>query len=485
MREDLSLELETTSNAVDPSTVRVTRVRGREALSHCYEYEVELEVDIDGGWPTETLEDLLKRPCRIFYGPAHMRAFVHGVIRSIRTLSTATPQPVTYRARLVPKLWVASQVHRSRVFQRLDAPGMVRLVLDEMGFVEGDDYTFALAKKYPVSEYTVQYQESDLAFVQRQLEHHGIFYYFEQSEDRERLIIGDGNAAFAELEDYEQVDYTPGEASALRGVTELSRELSSRPAGVVLREYNWRTPSVGLQSEAPADRRTGRGFFNEYGQHFKAPGEGAALAAVRAEELMASRDAFDGSCRIPGLAPGHHFELTGHPLADLDQEYLITSIEQEVSSEVEGAGSTALLKRFTAIPLSVPFRPARKTPKPKIEGIMHAHVDGEVPGTAAPIDEYGRYKIIFPFDLAGAPGGGASRWVRLAQPASGRGYGIHFPLHIGVEVAVAHLDGDPDRPIILSSPPNTETVTPVNARNPTQSEIVTQTGIRMTWDDDA
>jgi len=61
--------------------------------------------------------------------------------------------------------------------------------------------------------------------------------------------------------------------------------------------------------------------------------------------------------------------------------------------------------------------------------VMHARVDGEVPGTAAPIDQWGRYKILFPFDLVGQPGGRASRWVRLAQPSSGTGYGIHFPLH--------------------------------------------------------
>ena len=485
MTDQLSLEFETASSALDPATVRLMRLHGREAISRCYEYEIELEVDVDGGLGDDALDDLLKHPCRVFYGPESDRVFVHGIMRSIRTLSTSATHPVIYRATIAPRLWMASQAHRSRVFQELDVPGMVRAVLGEMGLVEDQDFAFALTKTYPVSEYTVQYQENDLAFLQRQLEHHGIFYFFVQDEAGERLLFGDKNSAFTGLEDHAQIDYTPGEAAELPGVTELSRELTPRPAGVLLRDYNWRTPSVGLQSEAPADQKTGRGFLNEYGQHFKDPGAGAALASVRAEELLVTRDVLDGSCRIPGLAPGHHFELVGHPLADFDREYLVTSIEQDASSAVEGSGSVGLVKRFTAIPLAVAFRPLRETPKPKIEGIMHGRVDGEVPGTAAPIDEYGRYKILFPFDLVGEAGGKASRWVRLAQPASGPGYGIHFPLHIGVEVAVSHLDGDPDRPIIMNSPPNTETVTPVNDQNPTQSEILTKTGIRMTWDDDA
>jgi type VI secretion system secreted protein VgrG len=485
MDETLSLAFETTSATVDPHSVRVLRVRGVEAVSRCYECEVDVLVDVDGGWPVDVLEDLLKRPCRVSYGPLEGPAFVHGALRSIRMLSTATPQPVVYRLTLGPRLALAADTRRSRVFQELDVAGIARLVLGELRLVEGEDFELALSKSYPVSEYTVQYQESDLAFLERQLEHHGIFYFFTQTEARERLVIADSNAAFAPTEDHPQIDYTPGEAAALPGVTSLTYELTPRPAVVVLREYNWRTPSVALQSEAPADARTGRGFLNEYGQHFKNPAEGAALAAARAEELVVSRQVFEGSCRVASLAPGHHFELVGHPLADLDQAYVVTSVEHELSSAVEGAGSQGLLKRFRAIPLTVPFRPARTAPKPRIDGIMHALVDGDVPGTAAPIDERGRYKVLFPFDLAGRPGGRASRWVRLGQPSSGPGYGIHFPLHIGVEVIVSHVDGDPDRPVILGSPPNAETVTPVSARNPTQSEIVTKTGIRMTWDDDA
>ena len=317
------------------------------------------------------------------------------------------------------------------------------------------------------------------------MEHHGIFYFFEQDPAGERVIFADDNRQFSPLEDFENIDYTPGEAMGLSGVRELTRSLTPQPGAMLLRDYNWRTPSVGLQSEAAADARTGRGFVNLYGQHFKTPSEGDALARVRAEERMARRDVYQGRCRVAGLRPGHRFALMGHPVAELDQDYVITSLELDVDGRgVQDAGGLGVESRFTAIPHEVPYRSPCRTPRPQIAGVMHARVDGEVPGTAAPIDELGRYKILLPFDLVGQPGGKASRWVRLAQPASGPGFGIHFPLHIGVEVAVAHLDGDPDWPIILNSPPNTETVTPVNQANATQSQIITQTGIRLTWDDD-
>ncbi|HJL19956.1 MAG TPA: type VI secretion system tip protein TssI/VgrG [Sandaracinaceae bacterium LLY-WYZ-13_1] len=484
MAQELTLELDTMSQLVDPSKVELRSLEGREALSRPYELDLTLEVTEDGGLSDEALDDLLRMPCRVQYGRG-TGVEVHGVLAWIEMLSTAAPTPVLYRARLVPRLWLASRTRRSRIFQDLDVAGIVKAVLEELGLEEDTHFAFELASSPPVSEYTVQYQETDLDFLHRLLEHAGIAYHFVQEPDGERVVFGDANEAFAPLAEHETLEYTPGEAAELAGVRELRRRLTPGPQGVMLRDYNWRTPSVGLQSEAPADRVTGRGFVAGYGDHFKTPAEGGALAAVRAQEHLATRDVYHGRCRITALRPGHRFGLMGHPVAGLDRDYLVTATEYTVDArgvEVDGGLGTDL--RFTAIPFDVVYRPPRRTPKPRIAGVMHARIDGAVPGTAAPIDELGRYKVLFPFDLVGEPGGRASRWVRLAQPASGAGYGIHFPLHIGAEVAIAHVDGDPDRPIIMNSPPNAETITPVSEQNATQSQIITQTGIRLTWDDD-
>jgi len=414
------LELATASRMVPQGAISLRELRGVEELSRPYEYELELEVDEDGGLSVDALEDLLRQRCMVRFGRDGLTE-VHGILRSISMRSTNAPKPIVYRAVLVPRLWMASQVHRSRIFQDLDVPGIVKAVLAELGLEEDEHFELRLNATYAVSEYTVQYQESDLDFVHRLLEHAGIFYFFTQEPDGERLVFADANEAFAPLEGSETLDYTPGEESGLTGVLELERELTPQPAMVLLRDYNWRTPSVGLQGEAVTDERTGRGFVSAYGEHFKTPSEGASLAQVRAEERMAGRDVYRGRCRVAELRPGHTFELLGHPCADLDAEYLVTRIEHVADGRgVEELGGLGYDKRFEAIPRSVPFRPQRRTPRPKIEGVMHARVDGEVPGTAAPIDELGRYKILFPFDLVGQPGGKASRWVRPARPASAR-----------------------------------------------------------------
>ncbi len=116
---------------------------------------------------------------------------------------------------------------------------------------------------------------------------------------------------------------------------------------------------------------------------------------------------------------------------------------------------------------------------------MNGIVDGEDDSVAAPIDELGRYKVLLPLDSVAAPGGKASRWIRMAQPSSGNAYGTHFPLHISAEVAVIHLDGDPDRPVIVGSIPNPETLSPVVGENASQSRIKTREGIILEFEDDA
>ena len=124
------------------------------------------------------------------------------------------------------------------------------------------------------------------------------------------------------------------------------------------------------------------------------------------------------------------------------------------------------------------------TPVPRISGVIHGKVDAASDGVrSTPVDEHGRYKVILPWDLAGKAGGKASRWLRMAQPASGSGYGVQFPLHVGTEVLIIHVNGDPDRPLIMSSVPNFETASPVNSANATQSQIRTRHGITVTFDD--
>jgi len=70
---------------------------------------------------------------------------------------------------------------------------------------------------------------------------------------------------------------------------------------------------------------------------------------------------------------------------------------------------------------------------------MNAIVDASGDSPYAEIDDEGRYKVVLPFDLSYKSGGKASRYVRMMQPYEGSDYGMHFPLHKGVEVLLRKI----------------------------------------------
>ena len=115
---------------------------------------------------------------------------------------------------------------------------------------------------------------------------------------------------------------------------------------------------------------------------------------------------------------------------------------------------------------------------------MHAHIDADGSGDYAQIDGQGRYKVRMPFDSGGAqgrqgvavdPDGAALRRARATART--------HPLHKGTEVLLAHIDGDPDRPIIVGAVPNPHTREPVDEHERDAVGHQTASGIRIEMED--
>jgi type VI secretion system secreted protein VgrG len=104
---------------------------------------------------------------------------------------------------------------------------------------------------------------------------------------------------------------------------------------------------------------------------------------------------------------------------------------------------------FTCVPASVPYRPARITPKPVVSGIQTAVVVGPK-GEEIHTDKYGRVKVHFHWDREGRKkkDDTISIWIRTAHNIAGNKWGFMAIPRIGQEVVVEFIEGDPDRPII-------------------------------------
>lgn len=479
------------SGAVPDEDIELVGVWGRERLSRLFEFDIIISRSA-GPFSDAQLDDLLRVPCAIALGP-RPGDVVHGLIERIELIDSARSVAARYLAKIVPTVWTLTLARSNRVYQQTTIPKMVEDVLTLYGLAKGTDFEILISGSPPEHEYVVQYEETDWDFIQRWLEHEGYFYWFEHNKDGEKLIIADQNTDTTKIDDPATVSYRERNNLSTGGTaTVWSWNLLQKriPARVAVFDYNYRTPNVPLVATADIDTARGFGSVFFYGEHFKDNKQGKVIADVRAERILSGRRTYSGRTDCSRFRAGHRFELENHHDAANDGLYLITSIEHRAGYPVRGGDSLEqgdmpqrYSARFEAIPDDVQFRPEQVTPWPRVHGILHAHIDADTAGDFAQIDSQGRYKVKLPFDTSGKKGTKVSRWVRMAQPYSGSGYGSHFPLHKGTEVLLAHIDGDPDRPIIVGSVPNAHTMSPSTSPNATQSVVQTASGIRLEMED--
>jgi type VI secretion system secreted protein VgrG len=466
------------STALDADSVHVEQVRGTERLGQLYEFRVRIAHD-KGALTEAELDDLLLAPCSLtFEGGAP----IHGIAREVEILSARDNSVARYEVVLVPTVWLLTISRICRLYQKMSVKEMADDVLTRYRLNDHCDLRIDRALQ---REFCIQYQESDWDFLQRWFEHEGYFYWFEHSEDGEKLVVADSNARIEPIADDPTIPYrdAAGLVHDEDSIFEWRGVQRRIPSRVVLKDYNEQKPLLSMMGRAEVDPQKKRGFgvVYEYGENFDTPDVGNALAKKRAERFLTERMNVSGVTDSPRFHVGHWFELTEHFQDHQNRKYLITAIHHRAdaaSGEVPGYRAY-----FEAIPFDVQFRPERQTAWPCIHGLMHGHIDSDSSGKFSTLDEQGRYRVRFPFDSTGKTGEGSSAWVRMAQHYAGSAYGMHFPLHKGTEVLLGFYDGDPDRPTIVGSVPNALTPSPSAAANATQSVIKTASGIQFTMED--
>lgn len=475
MKDLLHVRIE--SPALPGDSVEIHTFSGREAISQLFEYELLIVVR---GTTELDEEALLTSVAELVFekGGAEV-ARMFGMIASVKDSLQSETQHLAYTLVFVPRLWRMSLTETSEIFMDQSVVDIVEEKLTRSGLVAEQDFEIRLRASYPPQEFVVQYKETDLAFLSRLTEHHGIAFFFEHKGGKDVLVLTDENSGFLPIAG-DTVPFSPrGERL---GVFALERTTRSLPSRYVVKDYNYRTPQVSLTATAPVSNVGGD--IVEYGAHFKTPGEASRAAKIRSEELLVRRTVFDGKSDVQTLRAGVRFKLDGHSRAD--GEYLLVEVRHHAQQVALGMGAgedAGYTNEFVAIPAKTTFRPARVTAKPKVHGVINGTIETEAKGQYADVDGEGRYRVRFQFDTGDAQHGKASRPIRMAQPHAGAGYGFHFPLRDGVEVLLTFIDGDPDRPIISGAVPNPVTPSTVGAENGRRNVIRTGGGNEINIDD--
>ncbi len=358
-----------------------------------------------------------------------------------------------YRAVLRPWLWKLTLASDCRIFQGKTVPQIVKEVLRSHGLSDIDD---RLLGRYRKLEYCVQYRETDFNFISRLMEDEGIYYYFRHEANRHALVLADSVSSHEAFPGYEQIRYDPPARGSVRHeeyIGQWSTRHEVRPTAYAHNDFDFENPKKRLLSKGrvPRDHAAAGAEIYDYPGHYGLYPEGEDYAAKRIEEIQAGCEATQGATNARGLSCGSTFELADYPRDDQCIEHLITSASYELKSEAYRSGGGAADElyacTFTAMDCRQPFRPARTTPKPVIQGPQTAIVVGQE-GEEIWTDQYGRVKVQFHWDRYGKCDESSSCWIRVAHSWAGKGWGSVFIPRIGQEVIVEFLEGDPDRPII-------------------------------------
>ncbi len=368
----------------------------------------------------------------------------------------------TYMLRMVPNTWLMHHRTNHRVFQRASIPDIVDAVLDFWNIAPEWKVDRG---QYPKLEYKCQYGESDFTFFTRLLEEAGISYVLHDAEGKTQLVLADALIQNP-LKSHGAVTYedNPTEAAQREFVTRVRLSHDVRPGARQLVDYDMRNPAQRMFGEgnkaAAPETKYEQYLYRSGSFHIEGKGGGDTptaddkgvyrhdasygkkLAQYGLEGERVGKREVEFETNVIGIGPGTHLQIENHPHDALGEPLMVTGFTLRGSHDGKWDMSAK------AVFKGEPFRPAMKTPKPKVYGTQTATVVGPR-GQEIHVDEFGRVRVQFPWDRDGKSNDESSVWMRVNQGWGGVGFGMINIPRIGQEVLVGFLDGDVDDPVVM------------------------------------
>ncbi len=443
----------------------VVALEGREALSRLFALRVGFLCD-EPFAATSLVGRRAALAIHVGRGPARS---IHGVVARQSVEGGARANDLfRLEVRLVPTLYRLRRRRDTRIFQDLDVLQIVGRVLT-LGRVP-----FKVLAQGPFRplDYCVQYRETDYDFIARLLAEHGIFYWFEHPRGAaldpgatETLILADHASQYPALEgdalaflgEAESLESAYGDVHAFAWSDTLRSNVATQVG------FDFVNPLVPYAATQRADeldlglpRPAGDIDLESYTHHdeYLRTRVASRTARLALRQLYLRRLRGVGGSFRQDLAPGLRFDLADHPVGELNREYVVHSVAHQVvvpevaAHDPSGAAPKPVYRnRFTCGPHDLEH--LAKAPKRRLQQVTEtATVVGPV-GEEIYTDEHGRIKVQFHWDREGRRDERSSCWIRVSHSWAGGGWGTQFIPRIGMEVIVAFLEGDTDRPVVL------------------------------------
>ncbi|WP_159096125.1 type VI secretion system Vgr family protein, partial [Xanthomonas fragariae] len=308
------------------------------------------------------LDDLLGQPVLLELLTAESRTALrpfHGHVTAFERLGS-NGGLARYRLTIEPWLALLGQRVDSYVFQDLSVVEIVESVFadyaEQGALAPAWRWELADRRVYAKRSLTTQYEETDLAFVQRLLAEEGIYVWFAHAGDAgseclgsHTLVLSDHNHAFAELGTvrYHRTDVTEQQDSVQQWV----RSCRWRPTTLSRASWDYRSRSL---RPAGADVAQRRGVGAEdvdtagpYGWQDSTRGQRRAQQQLDAQQVAAQTIQGQGSWRQ--LAPGTRFGLRQHASVAADARFLCLQVRHQARNNLGADVFDALEQSLGAV----------------------------------------------------------------------------------------------------------------------------------------
>ncbi len=431
---------------VQSGTLHAIRLLARERLSAPFEIELEVvstEQSIDP-------DRLLRQPvCVTVRRRNGLDRFFHGLVRRVEALGMPNRGRLHYRLEVVPSLWFLAQTTDCRIFQQMTAVEILQILFAEHGV---EPVAFRIVGNKPRREYTTQFNETDLDFVQRLMQEQGYFYFFEHAPSGHTLVVTDTNNIFKSLErPVHRVVHNGDNVDIFNTWTDAQRTAFGR---VRLEDYDPTRPSTPVLGQRSASGGAAGAAERDM---FRWPamttdnGIAADRARFRLEADEAAAGLREGHGFDPNLCPGFCFTLDRDPFTEAENiVHAIHGTTHRARDETWLGGTSPADYNcdFTCFLQSATWRDELSVPRPVMSGIFSAIVLGEE-GEEIHADYLARVKVRPLFDHRKETVAGMAIWIRILHAWSGNKWGWQHLPRVGTEVGISFMNGDPDNPVVV------------------------------------
>ncbi|KQR35705.1 type VI secretion protein VgrG [Rhizobium sp. Leaf155] len=436
----------------------------QEGVSQLFEINLSVRAKKEAVKPEELIGRLVDVSVEVQQGDGEegsgVRRPFNGLVTELHEGPPITRGLRSYAMTIRPQMWLLSRRSDCRIWMDKTVVEIAETLFSEHGIPAPD--TSGIITPPPPQHYSVQWNETDLDYLLRRFEEDGLFYWFSHEDGSHKLHVADsangwlGPSPSAQGEG--RVRLAQG-SSDRNHINDWARRFSYVPGQRAGADWNFETPSMVPGTMTPSlvqmPDATKRELY-EYPSRIKTVAEAERAQKLRTQAIEADHDRVFGASTSRILEAGRRFTPyeVAHPEHEYEEHVIIKATHTIVDRSYETNGNEPEYRNsFEAIPSRVPLTPHRITKRPRIEGTQVAIVAGPEGEEIHP-DQYGRIKLWFPWDRKAKKDGTDTCWVRVAQNWAGATWGGQIIPRIGMEVMVAFVDGDPDRPLVTGVVPN-------------------------------